>query len=282
MSNNIVDLTVQNLQSDLLEASKQKLIIIDFWADWCEPCKQLMPVLEKLAIEFQGQVNLVKVNCDAEQQLAMQFGIKSLPTVMLFKDGQPIDGFAGVQSESEIRALLTKHLPSQVDLLLAQALGLHQEQKFDDAYPVVKQALKLDDSNSDAKLLLADTCLELGQIQEAEEQLGSIKMADQNAQYQHVLAKLELAKKSADSPEIQALQKELLEQPDSLSIKRDLAIALQQAKRFEDALEQLFSVLKVDLGFEDAKKIYLDIIAGLPEGNELASKYRRRLYNLLY
>ena len=282
MNSNIFDLTAQNVQQDLIDASKQKLIIIDFWADWCEPCKQLMPVLEKLATEYADQVILAKVNCDAEQQLAMQFGIKSLPTVMLFKDGQPIDGFAGVQPEGAIREILDKHLPSQFQLLIADAFELHQQQSFEAAYPIIKQALNLEPTNVDAQLLLADVCIEIGQLDEASLIISTIKMADQNGQYQHVLAKLEMAKKSAESPEIVSLQNQLSEQPDSLSLKRELAIALHHAKRHEESLSLLLEVLKKDLAFEDVRQVYLDIIAGLPDGNELAGKFRRSLYNLLY
>jgi putative thioredoxin len=282
MNSNIFDLTAQNVQQDLIDASKEKLIIIDFWADWCEPCKQLMPVLEKLATEYSEQVILAKVNCDAEQQLAMQFGIKSLPTVMLFKDGQPIDGFAGVQPEAAIREILDKHLPSKFQLLMADAFELHQQQSFEAAYPIIKQALTLEATNADAKLLLADICIEIGQLDEASQIVSTIKMADQNGQYQHVLAKLEMAKKSAESPEIVSLQKQLSEDPESLSLKRELAIALHQAKRHEESLSLLLEVLKKDLAFEDVRQVYLDIIAGLPDGNELAGKFRRSLYNLLY
>lgn len=282
MSSNIFNLTANNLQTDLLEPSKNTLFIIDFWADWCEPCKQLMPVLEKIASELVGQVVLAKVNCDEQQELAMQFGIKSLPTVMLFKDGQPIDGFAGVQSESEIRALLEKHLPKPEHALFEQAIAAHQSGDKLAAYPLIKQAIEFDSENKDFKILLADICVDLGKMEEAKQLLSLFKLADQNAQYHHVVAKLELAEQAADTPEIQALQNSLEESPEDLTIMCQLAIAYHSVKRHDDALELLLKVLKKDLGFADAKKTYLDIIASLPEGDELATKYRRQLYTLLY
>ena len=282
MSANIINLTAQNIQQDLLDAPAGTVFVIDFWADWCEPCKQLMPVLDKLAAEFEGQMILAKVNCDQEQQLAMQFGIKSLPTVMVFKDGQPIDGFAGVQPESEIRAMLEKHLPKPQDELAAKALGFHQQGKMAEAYPLAKQALAYEPENADFLLLLADISVELGKLEEAKELIGQVKMVDQNSQYQHVLAKIDLAEQAADSPEIRALQDELAKQPDALDIKKQLALALNQAHRNEEALELLYQILQKDMAFEDAKKVFVDLLNSLPAGDELAPTYRRKLYALMY
>lgn len=282
MSSNIINLTAQNIQTDLLDAPAGTVFVIDFWADWCEPCKQLMPVLDKLAGEFEGQMILAKVNCDQEQQLAMQFGIKSLPTVMVFKDGQPIDGFAGVQPESEIRAMLQKHLPKPQDELIKQALSAHQQGDMAQAYPLAKQALEFEPDNTDFIVLLADISIELGKLEESKALLSQIKMADQNAQYQHVLAKIELAEKAADSPEIRALQEQLQQEPDSLLLKKELALALNQANRNEEALDLLYQVLRKDMAFEDAKKLFVDLLNSLPAGDELATTYRRKLYALMY
>lgn len=282
MSSNIINLTSQNIQSDLLDAPAGSIFVIDFWADWCEPCKQLMPVLDKLAGEYQGRMTLAKVNCDDEQQLAMQFGIKSLPTVMVFKDGQPIDGFAGVQSETEIRAMLDKHLPKPQDELIAKAMNAHQHGEMAIAYPLVKHALEFEPDNADFKILLADIAVELGKLDEAQQLLAQIKMAEQNSQYQHVLAKVQLAEQAAESPEIKSLQAQLANDPDSLSVKKSLAIALTQANKNEEALDLLYQVLRKDMAFEDAKKVFVDLLNSLPAGDELATIYRRKLYALMY
>ena len=279
---NIVNITMENVQQELLEASNHKLIMIDFWADWCEPCKQLMPVLEKLAMEYQEQLVLAKINCDEQQQIAMQFGVKSLPTVVLFKNGQPVDGFAGVQPESEIRELLGKHLPKPQDEMFEQATSLVQEQKWLEAYPLLKQAYDLEPERHEFRLMLANAAIEVGKVSEAEAIIESIGLVDQDAGYQQVVSKLELAKQAADSPEIQALQQALEQEPDSFELKQQLAIALNQANRNEEALELLLSILKKDMAFGEAKKTYLDIIANLPAGDGLASSFRRKLYALLY
>ena len=118
-SAHIVEIDESNAQQLLIEESMTRPVVVDFWADWCGPCKQLMPILEKLAGEYQGAFLLAKVNADEQQMLAQQLGVRSLPTVMVIKDGQPIDGFSGAQPEPAVREMLDKHLPSpQADVLV--------------------------------------------------------------------------------------------------------------------------------------------------------------------
>ena len=120
----IVDIDETNAQQLLIEESHNRPIVVDFWADWCEPCKQLMPLLEKLADEYAGAFLLAKVNADEQQMLASQLGVRSLPTVMVIKDGQPVDGFAGAQPETAVREMLEKHLPSPWNAKIAEATEL--------------------------------------------------------------------------------------------------------------------------------------------------------------
>lgn len=279
---NIITVNMENFQQVLLEGSKEKLVIVDFWADWCEPCKQLMPILEKLALEFSEQVILAKVNCDEQQQIATQFGVRNLPTVALMKDGQPIDGFAGVQPESVIRELIQKHLPSEHEQWFAEGVALANEKQWQQAYPLFQKAYEAVNDDKTYILMFANTAIELGKLEQAEQLLSTLTLVDQDAAYHQVLSKLDLAKQASESPEIQALQSLLENDPTSNELKLKLAIALNHAHRNEEALELLFSILTQDLGFSDAKKVYLDIIANLAQGDELMVKYRRKLYTLLY
>ncbi|WP_373285006.1 thioredoxin [Bowmanella pacifica] len=279
---NIIHVDLNNFQQVMLEASQQKLVMVDFWADWCEQCKSLMPTLEKLAGEYSQHLILAKVNCDEQQQIAMQFGVRSLPTVILVKDGQPIDGFAGVQGESEIRAMLEKHLPSPADTLLEQARLSLSEGDAQQAFGLAKQAYDLDSQRADIKFVLIEAYLELGRLQQARELLDSVGMVDQDAQYQSLKGRIELAEQAAESPEIKALQEASEQQPDNLELKVKLAVQLQQAGRVEEALGLLMTVLQTDLAFGDARKVMLDCLNALPTGDPLASQYRRKLYSLLY
>jgi len=267
---NIVNLDLQNFQQVLLEGSKEKLIIIDFWADWCEPCKQLMPVLEKLAMQYSDQVILAKVNCDEQQELAAQFGIRSLPTVAFFKDGQPVDSFGGVKTEGEIREILTKHLPSPSDDLIQQAQTAMGEGDANTAYTLAKQAYDLDNTKMQALKLLAEAAVDAGRLDQAKELVAKIPLVEQDSDYQRIKGKLELAEDAADSPELRALQEQAEKNPDDLALKLQLALKFHEANRDEEALQQVFIVLSKDVNFADAKKYALDIINSLPDGNLLA------------
>jgi putative thioredoxin len=112
----IIDITPENFQQSLIDESLKRLVVVDFWSETCAPCKALMPVMEKLAQEHNGQFLLAKVNCDEHPAIAAQFGVRSLPTVALMKNGQPVDAFMGAQPESEIRQLLEKHLPKAYEV----------------------------------------------------------------------------------------------------------------------------------------------------------------------
>lgn len=279
---NIIDVTLQNFQQVLLEGSKEKLVIIDFWADWCESCKQLMPVLEKLAGEYSEQVILAKINCDDQQELAMQFGIRSLPTVAFFKNGEPVDSFGGVKTESEVRNILSQHLPSPSDELLQQAQIAMGEGDANKAYTIAKQAYDLDNTDMPTVKLLAEAAVDAGRLEQAKELVAAIPMVEQDSDYQRVKGKLELAEEAADSPELRALQEQVEQHPDDLSLKLQLALKCHEAQRDEEALQLIFTVLTKDVNFDNAKKYALDIINSLPDGDPLAATYRRKLYSTMY
>lgn len=279
---NVVDITVENFQQIVLEASQEKLVLIDFWAEWCEPCKDLLPILEKLAAEYSEHMILAKVDCEAQQQVAAQFGIRNLPTVMVVQQGQPVDGFAGVQPEEQIREMLGKYLPNPEDELLAKAAEAMQSGDYAAAFPHVKSAYEINPENTDVVYLYADCLIETGAIEQAKSLLAGIKLVDQDARYQALNGKIELAEQAADTPEIRQLQAEIEANPGNLQAKVDLAVQLQQASKAEEALELLFSVLRKDLAFGDARKLMMDMVNALADGDPLKSEYRRKVYGLLY
>jgi putative thioredoxin len=281
MSQPIVDVSLSNAR-EVLDASMHKLVLFQFWSARSEGCKQLGPVLERIVQQYPQQLMLARVDCDNEQDLAMQFGVQSLPTVMMIKQGRPVDGFAGVETEQAIREKLAAYLPKPEDELLAQAEQLLAAQNYSAAYPILKEALLLAPNRTEIKLWLADTAIGLGQLPQAEALLAEIKLAEQDALYKSVVAKLELAKEAADTPEIQALETALAASPDDKELKEKLAVQYQAVQRSEDALALLLTVLQQDLNYGSSKKLYLDILAALPKGDSVASQYRRKLYSLLY
>ncbi|WP_346839348.1 thioredoxin [Microbulbifer sp. SAOS-129_SWC] len=284
MNEYIVDVTAENAQQVLIEESMKRPVVVDFWADWCEPCKQLMPVLEKLAGEYAGQFLLAKVNADTEQMLAGQLGVRSLPTVMVLKDGQPVDGFAGAQPEKQIREMLDKYLPKPWDQKLEQGKALVAEGKLDEALPLLRQAYTESGEQPDFAKQLAAVLLEQNRVQEAETVLGKILLADQDSDYQQLMSQLELKQQAADSPEIQALQQAVEQNPDDYKSAMELAVQYSQNHRHQEALDLLLNILRNDLNFADgaAKQAYLDMVKSLGAGDPLATQYQRKLMTLLY
>ncbi|MFT6330401.1 MAG: putative thioredoxin [Bermanella sp.] len=279
---NQIDITLENFQHVILEESKTKVVMIQFWAPWSEPCTELAPVLQCIAAEYQRDLLFARVNCDEQQEIAGQFGVKGLPTVILVKDGQPLDGFAGPQEEKQIREMLDKHLPKEEDGLLQSAMELVLQGNYHDAFSFAKQALELNSERADIRLMMADCYVEVGQVELAKKLVEQVKLVDQDGQYQAIVGKIQLAEQAADSPEIQQLQTELEADPQSMELKVSLSVQLHQGHRTEEALMLLLSVLRQELGFGDAKKITLDMINALPDGDPLKSQYRRKIYSLLY
>ena len=279
-----VDVTLDNAQQMIIDESFQRPVLVDFWADWCGPCKTLMPILEKLAQEYQGQFLLARINADEQQALAAQFGVRSLPTVMLIKDGQPLDGFTGAQPEPQIRELLDKYLPKAWERDLVQAQALLAEQDFAGALPLLRQVYDDSEQAPVVGCLLAQALVELNRVDEAEPILGAIKLADQDALYQQVLAQLELKKQAEKNPELEALEQQLEQDPDNLELAHKLAVQLNQEGYHRQALELLYDILRKDLNHAEgqSKKALMDIIASLGKGDPLAAEFQRKLFTLLY
>lgn len=280
---NSVTITEANLHQ-ILEQSVTTPVLFYFWSNRSQHCQQLTPVLESLAAQYNGQFVLATVDCDAEQMVASQFGLRAIPTVYLFQNGQPVDGFQGPQPEEAIRALLDKVLPREEELKAQQAQRLMQEGNYADALPLLRDARQLAPQHSEIGLLLAETQIALSRSDDAETVLKTIPLQDQDSRYQGLLAQIALLKQAADTPEIQLLQQQVDQNPEDTTLASQLALQLHQVGRNEEALELLFNHLKKDLAAADgqARKIMQDILAALGTGDALALKYRRQLYSLLY
>ena len=280
---NIINISEANLHQ-VLEQSVTTPVLFYFWSERSQHCLQLTPVLESLAAQYNGQFVLAKVDCDAEQMVASQFGLRAIPTVYLFQNGQPVDGFQGPQPEEAIRALLDKVLPREEELKAQEAMKLIEEGKHQEALPLLKEAWQLSNQQSEIGLLLAQTQIALNRSEDAEAVLKTIPLQDQDTRYQGLVAQIDLLKQAADTPEIQQLQQQVADNPDDAALASQLALQLHQVGRNEEALALLFEHLKKDLGAADgqARKIMQEILAALGTGDALASKYRRQLYSLLY
>ena len=268
----------------LIEESHKRPVVVDFWADWCEPCKVLMPILEKLANEYQGAFLLAKVNADEQQMIAQQLGVRSLPTVLVIKDGQPVDGFAGAQPETQVREMLDKYLPKPWDGLLAQAQELLAAGNDAEALPLLRQAYEDSNQRHDITLAYCHTLIECNRLDEAERVLGGVRMADQDAAWEQMKAQLQIKREAARSPEIEALEGQIASDPDNLDLKYQLAVQFSNQGMHAEALETLYSILQQDKEHGDGatRKALLDAIATLGKGDPLAAEYQRKLFGLLY
>lgn len=284
MSNFIVNIDESNAAQLLIDESHKRPVVVDFWADWCEPCKVLMPLLEKIANEYKGAFLLAKVNADDQQMIAQQFGVRSLPTVMVMQNGQPVDGFAGAQPEAQVRQMLEKYLPKPWDGLLQMAMEAMDAGDFAAALSPLRQAWEDSGRRLDITLAYARALIESLRLDEAETVLATVRLADQDAAWEQLRAQLEIKREAAKSPEIEALEQRLAAAPDDLELRHQLAVQYTNSGQFKDAMECLIGILRVDLGHGDGatRKLLLDTIASLGKGDPLAAEYQRKLYSLLY
>jgi len=280
----MIAITLENFEQIVLEESKNKLVLVAFWAEQIPESIELRDKLAAKVAPFTEQIVMAAVDCQTQQQIAQQFGIQGLPTAILVKDGQPIDGVSGPQSDDTITTFLDKHLPKAEDILLANAQAALAEKNINDALTEISKAYELDVQRADIKLVLSDVYIQLGKTAEAQALLDTITMVDQDSYYQALLAKLELASEAANSPEIQALEAELANKPADIEIQHQLAAQYSQVNRHEDALKILFRLVQAgDVDTKDkSKTLFLDVLKALPDGDVIATKYRRKLYTLMY
>jgi putative thioredoxin len=284
MNNFIVNIDESNAAQLLIDESHKRPVVVDFWADWCEPCKVLMPLLEKIATEYNGAFLLAKVNADEQQMIAQQFGVRSLPTVMVIQNGQPVDGFAGAVPEGQVRQMLEKYLPKPWDGLLEMAREAMEAGDFASALTPLRQAWEDSGRQLDITLSYARCLIECMRLDEAEAVLAEVRLADQDALYEQLQAQLQIKREAAKSPEIEALEQKMAQDPDNFDVRHQLAVQYTNAGQFREALEQLVHILQRDLNHGDGatKKLLLDTIASLGKGDPLAAEYQRKLYSLLY
>jgi putative thioredoxin len=282
-SEHIVELNEQNLRQ-IIEQSVQQPILIHFWAPMSPESTDIIPELQTLAQKYQGAFTLALLNCEQEQAIAGQFGVQSLPTIALFSNGQPIDGLGGPQNIEAITAMLSKHLPSQDELTLKEAIEKLHNGEHAQALALIESLPEELQVRGDVKLTMTDCLLETQQFESAKALLAHIPLEYQDNYYKGLVAKLELHEQAADSPEIQSLESRFEQNSTDANIANELALQYHQVARSEEALDLLWSFLVKDLNVcdGDLKKSFMDILSALGQGNSMAAKYRRQFYSLLY
>ncbi|WP_349572539.1 thioredoxin [Azotobacter salinestris] len=283
----IFDVTDASFDQLVLENSFHKPVLVDFWAEWCAPCKALMPLLAKIAESYQGELLLAKINSDVEQQTVMRMGIRSLPTVVLFRNGQPVDGFAGAQPESAIRAMLEPHvqMPAAPEAdPLEVALELFAAGQIGESENLLVALLSEDNENGAALILYARCLAERGELSEAEAVLGAVKGDEHKQALAGARAQLTFLRQAADLPEVAALKSRLAQNPNDDEAAYQLAIQQLARQQYEAALDGLLRLFVRNRSYADGlpHKTLLQVFDLLGSDHPLVATYRRKLYQALY
>lgn len=281
-SPHIVDITLENVQQVVLQGSMERPVLVDFWADWCAPCKALMPILTKLAEEYAGHFVLAKVNIDENPDLAAQFGVRSVPSVMLVSQGQLVDQFNGALPESEIRAFLGKHLDtrSPAEIVREQIDQLIGDGQLEQAQAYLQEAITQLPDDIELQVLLARVLLQQQKTEDAKAVLDHLPETEKGRpDVKGLISGLKFVD-AAPSPEILAT---LSDRDDSEARYLKAMHALVQGEH-EQALELLIAIMRDDRSFQEgeARKTLLEVFALLGESHPLVAPYRRKLFTLMY
>jgi putative thioredoxin len=282
----IKDSTDATFMADVIEASRQQPVIVDFWATWCGPCRQLGPALEKAVAAAKGAVKLVKVDVDKNPRIASQLRVQSIPTVYAFVDGQPVDGFMGAVPESQLKSFIDRltgpPAPTDLDEILALAAESLQLGDVGGAAQAYAQALQLEPENLKAIAGLARCYLQGGDFERASEVVAMAPEGAKDPELDSVRSALTLA---AEAPsDVRQFESRLAKDPNDHEARLELAKALAGHGQLDEAADQLLRVIEIDRDWNEgaARAQLLKIFDAAGPGSETAKRGRRRLSAILF
>lgn len=289
----IIEVITENFMSDVIERSKETPVIVDFWAPWCEPCKQLTPVIEKIVREKNGNVILAKMNIDESPEVAQQLKIQSIPAVMAFNDGQPVDGFIGVQPEKNITEFINKisslKNSSSIEENIIAGKKYIDDGDIETAALVFSEILKIEPENISAKSMLARCLLRSDQIDEAEDIINNLPANSENNQdFVSVRSEVEVFKNAKNNPisneQEDELRRDIDKNPKNHEMRLDLAKLLLAKGENENAINELLKIIEFDPKWNDgeARKQLIEIFNILGNEDILVIEGRKKLSSMLF
>ena len=284
-SPHISNVTQATFASAVVAASQQVPVLVDFWAEWCGPCQMQMPVLTKLVEEHAGNFLLAKVNTDEQRELAQAHGIRSLPTMRLYKDGEVVEEILGAQTESTLRVIIERHLSRPSDSARLAAHEAHRQGRTAEALAILQEALASDPENHRIHIDCAEMHLLLGQLDETESILDALpRDLREEADAVRLRALLGFARQAQDAPSVAELEQRLKAQPADSAARYQLAAQQVLSGQPEAAMKELLYLIQHDRHYGDdaGRKGLLAVFDLLGNEGELVSSYRRKLFNAMH
>ena len=284
-NNNIIDVNEVNFESKVLDESTKRLVIVDFWAPWCGPCKQLTPILEKIVSKLEDKVTLVKINIDENQQIAAQLRIQSIPTVYAFKDKQIANAFQGVIPEKQIIEFIEKCLGSKInedftkfydDIKSGMA-----ENKFEETKDTLLEFISKNPDEIKAICFYLECLIELNQFQEVEEFIDSLeKDIQKKDEIKQVIKKMEIVKNNSSGPDVNELLSKLENEPTNIDLVLELSDKYFSMKKYENGMELLLN--NYPKNKDKIKNKMVEFFGVLGSANQITIDYRKKLSQIMF